>query len=81
MNPDDTRALRNLMLVSHLEATAPGARMAAANVDPDGTARIELLERLDIGWWNLTTEAPCTSAEMARTYDDVVLVHLPEDAL
>lgn len=72
------RAMANLGMSDALDATAPGTRMAAASVDPDGTARVELIERTADGWWNHTTEAATTSAAVARACDDVVVCSLPE---
>jgi hypothetical protein len=73
-------AFVDLLLAQALERCALGTHMAAAKVDPDGTARIELLERLSVGWRNLTTEALTTSAEMSREFDDCVVTRLPADA-
>lgn len=69
--------LDTTLLTVMLEKTKPGTFMAAAKVDPDGTARIELLERLDVGWTNVTTGDPTTSLDMAHTFDDLVVTALP----
>lgn len=71
----------DLLMAQALERCAPGTHMAAAKVDPDGTARIELLERLAEGWRNLTTETLTTSSAMAREFDDCVVTRLPADVL
>jgi hypothetical protein len=68
-----------LAMCSALDATQLGVRMAAADVDPDGTARIELLERRASGWWNFTTSAAMSSLDMAKRYDDAVLTAKPGD--
>ncbi|WP_367147206.1 hypothetical protein AB0870_08290 [Microbacterium proteolyticum] len=71
-----------LSLAIALEQTAPGTQMAAAYVDPtDKTATIELIERLDVGWRNITRNgAITTSADIAERCDDVVLTALPGSA-
>jgi hypothetical protein len=72
--------LNGTMLAIALENTKPGTMMAAAKVDPDGTARIELLERLDVGWRNVTLEgATTTSIDMAHEFDDLVVTALPAE--
>ena len=73
--------LVDLLMAQALENCALGTHMAAAKVDPDGTARIELLERRTTGWWNLTAETLTTSSAMAREFDDCVVTRLPADAL
>lgn len=64
-----------LMLAIALESVSAGAHMAGAYVDPeDGTATIELLERLAVGWKNITLGGTLTtSMDMAEKYDDLVL--------
>lgn len=68
-----------LFLAIALENTAPGAHMAGAFVDPaDGTATIQLLERLDVGWKNITLDGVLTtSIDMAAKFDDLVLTREP----
>jgi hypothetical protein len=71
----------NTILAMALERTKPGTLMAAALVDPDGTARVELLERLDVGWRNVTLEGELTtSLDMASKFDDVVVTALPDES-
>lgn len=70
--------LEKLMMSQALENTKAGTHMAAALVDPDGTARIELLERREVGWANLTLHVLTTSIDMADKYDDVVVTRLPD---
>ena len=66
-----------LKLALILENQPAGAHMACAYVDEDGTATVELLERSDIGWKNLTdTGATKTSIDMACRYDDIVLTRM-----
>ncbi|MEV4738526.1 MULTISPECIES: hypothetical protein [unclassified Microbacterium] len=69
--------LEKLMLAQMLEDTKAGTHMAGADVDSDGTARVELLERLEVGWRNITTGEPTTSLDMAHRFDDVVVTRLP----
>jgi len=69
--------LENLLMSQALENTKAGTHMACACVDEDGTARIELLERLNVGWYNLTTDTHTTSLDMAHHYDDAVVTRLP----
>lgn len=69
--------LEKLMLAQMLEDTKPGTHMAAADVDADGTARVELLERLEVGWRNVTTHEQTTSLDMAHRFDDLVVTRLP----
>jgi hypothetical protein len=69
--------LDTTLLTVMLEDTKPGTFMAAAKVDADGTARIELLERLDVGWTNVTTQEQTTSLDMAHEFDDLVVTALP----
>lgn len=77
--PTDVHLMSKTLLAVALEDTKPGTHMAAAMVDPDGTARIELLERRPVGWVNLTDDdAPTTSLDMAHKYDDLVVTRLPE---
>ncbi|MGN6693884.1 MAG: Lsr2 family DNA-binding protein [Aquihabitans sp.] len=67
----------DLDLALALSLSKTGARFAGANVDDDGTARVELLEhRGDDTWWNLTTDRPVTVADIAAAYDDVVITDL-----
>ncbi|MCS6578215.1 hypothetical protein [Curtobacterium poinsettiae] len=74
--------LQKTLLAIHLEGTAAGTHMAAADVDPDGTARIELVERRDVGWVNLTLDGEeTTSLDIAQRFDDVVVTRLPEPSL
>jgi hypothetical protein len=68
-----------ILLAVSLENTKAGTHMAAATVDIDGTARVELLERLEVGWRNVTTNEKTTSIEMAQEYDDMVVTRLPEE--
>jgi hypothetical protein len=67
-----------LLLTSALEDQGKGALFAGAFVDVDHTATVELLERRDDGWWNLTTNEPTTSLGMAEKYDDVVITRLAD---
>ena len=69
--------LDTTLLTVMLENTKTGTFMAAAMVDADGTARIELLERLEVGWTNVTTQEPTTSLDIAHKYDDLVVTALP----
>lgn len=64
-----------LILSIALESVGAGAHMAGAYVDPeDGTATIELLERLEVGWKNITLgDSLTTSMDMAQKFDDLVL--------
>lgn len=71
--------MEKTLLAVHLGNVKPGTHMAAALVDPDGTARVELLERRSDGWVNLTLEnEPTDSLSMAHKYDDLVVTRLPE---
>lgn len=67
------------MFAVYLEDFAAGTQLAAAFVDPeDKTATVELLERLDHGWKNLTLDGELTtSIDMAMKYDDAVITRLP----
>lgn len=69
-----------LLLTVALENVGQGAHMAGAFVDPeDGTATIQLLERLHVGWKNITADGVLTtSADMAEKFDDLVLTRLAE---
>jgi hypothetical protein len=77
----EVHLMEKTMLAVALEDIKPGTHMAAANVDPDGTARVELLERRPDGWVNLTLDDEQTdSLSMAHKYDDLVVTRLPEGA-
>lgn len=66
-------------LVVALEGTVTDTEMAAACVDPDGTARIELIRRIEDGWTNVTRGGEYfPSVRVAATFDDVVVTYLPE---
>lgn len=69
--------LSRLLLAQMLEDTEAGTLMAGSMVDEDGTARIELLERREAGWWNLTLTLATTSIDMSQKFDDVVVTSLP----
>lgn len=69
------------LLANALSTVKAGTHMAGALVDPDGTARVELLERRPDGWVNLTLDnEPTDHWAMARKYDDLVVTRLPEGA-
>lgn len=65
--------LSDILLASTLDRQPVGTQLAGAYVDDDGTATIELLERIEQGWRNITTGATIPSYTMSRVYDDVVL--------
>lgn len=71
--------LEKTLLSIALENTKPGTHMACADVDADGTARIEVLERMNVGWRNVTTGDHTTSLDMAHRFDDAVVTRLPDD--
>ncbi|MCC2031811.1 Lsr2 family protein [Microbacterium allomyrinae] len=61
-----------------------GTRLAAASIDPDGTARIELIERVTeltptAHWWNHTRDIPMTHTAVVDAYDDLTIAYLPDD--
>lgn len=62
-----------LHLAAALSKVRVGVQMAGTLVDPDGTARIELLERLDEGWRNITLDELATTPDVAERFDDLVV--------
>lgn len=62
-----------LLLAAALSNVRVGVQMAGTLVDPDGTARIELLERLDEGWRNITLDELAATIDVADRFDDLVV--------
>ncbi|MGZ0069283.1 hypothetical protein [Microbacterium arborescens] len=62
-----------LLLAHALSNVRVGVQMAGTLVDSDGTARIELLERLDEGWRNITIDEFATTPDVADRFDDLVV--------
>lgn len=73
-----TLNLNEMLLAVALEDVKAGTHMAGACVDGDGTARVELLERLAADWRNVTTGETTASIDMASKFDDLVVTHLPD---
>jgi len=69
--------LNQTLLTITLENAKVGTQMAAGCIDDDGTARVELVERLEVGWRNLTTKEQATSIDLAQKFDDLVVTQLP----